>query len=172
MLRVSLDCVVPGLLDFWILGFEGLVVELPCLSELVELFAISRLADLGFIVSFEFGDAFVFGHEFLEVAATLGGCSGLQKLRDEFEYFAESKVWQKLLPLVFGGENALIVVHKQRILEILLLTPFSLWPFPLIHIQLRFLFLGNLGFQLYLLRLSSFEGHIDGTVAPRHSLIF
>jgi hypothetical protein len=76
-LGVGLDCELFGLFDFRVLVFEGVMVEFPLSAELVEFLAVSGLSNQCFIVFLEFGDAFVFGHHFLEVAAALGGCSSL-----------------------------------------------------------------------------------------------
>lgn len=67
---------------------------------------------MSFVVSFEFGDAFMLGYKFLEVAAALSGGSRLQKLRNQLKYLADSKIMNNILSLMFGGKDALIMVNK------------------------------------------------------------
>ena len=169
LLGLCLDCNFFGLFDLGILGFQRHMIELPFFSELTQPFPVDWLSDLSFIVSFKFGDTFIFGHQFLKMAATLGGCSGLKVLRDQFKYFTDSKISKKILSLVLGGKYSLIMVHKECILEILLLGPFPVRTIPLFCNRWWFWFLHRyLGLYFNFLGLRRLENKIDSTVTSRH----
>ena len=95
LLELCLNCDFFGLFDLGILGFQRHMIDLPFFSEFTQPFPVEWLSDLSFIVSFKFGDTFIFGHQFLKMAAALSRCSGLKVLCDQFKYFTDSKNLQK-----------------------------------------------------------------------------